>query len=161
MAGASEVSLRPVTAGDEAFLYRLYASTREAELAPLRLDHAARESLLRMQFAAQDRSYRAAHPNASFNVVVIDGAAAGRLYVERGPDAIHVIDIALLGEHRGLGVGTELLRALIEEAVGSGRRVTVNALRSSPVLSLYRRLGFEVVKQAEAYVDLAYVNTAS
>jgi ribosomal protein S18 acetylase RimI-like enzyme len=132
----------------------VYASTREVELAPLGWGDAAKEAFLRSQFAAQDYSYRRGHPDASFDVIAIGGQPAGRLYVDRRPDAIHVIEIALLPEHRGRGVGSELLRALIEEGVRTARPVTLNALRSSAALSLYRRLGFEVVRADDVYLKL-------
>jgi ribosomal protein S18 acetylase RimI-like enzyme len=146
--------LRPATAADEPFLYEVYASTREAELAPLAWDDATKEAFLRSQFTAQDYSYRRGHPNASFDVVTIDGRPAGRLYVDRGADAIHVIEIALLPEHRGRGVGSELLRALLEEGLSTATPVTLNALRSSAALSLYRRLGFEIVQEDDVYLKL-------
>jgi ribosomal protein S18 acetylase RimI-like enzyme len=148
--------LRPATDEDEPFLYLVYASTREAELAPLGWDEAAKHAFLQLQFSTQDRTYRSAHPGGAFDLIIIGGEPAGRLYVDRRTDSIHVIDIALLPEHRGRGIGTGLLRALLEEGRGTGRRVTINALRTGAALALYRRLGFEVVRERGAHVELEW-----
>jgi GNAT superfamily N-acetyltransferase len=107
-----------------------------------------------MQFDAQDRSYRASFPDASFDLVLVDGSAMGRLYVDRGGDVIRVIDIALLPEHRGRGIGTGLLERVLAEAHLSGRAVRLNALRGSRVLALYSRLGFSVRDEDQVYIEL-------
>jgi ribosomal protein S18 acetylase RimI-like enzyme len=164
MVGPAAVSLRAASAEDEAFLYDVYASTRSEELAPLAWDTVTAESFLRMQFSAQDRAYRQSHPSASFAVVLIANQPAGRLYVDRRPGSIHVIDIALLPQHRGGGVGRRLLEGLLEEGRATARPVTLNVLRSSPAIGLYRRLGFVVIGEDDVYLDLewrAQVNTAS
>jgi hypothetical protein len=49
--------LRPAGPGDAEWLYRIYASTRDEELAVVPWDAAAKEAFLRMQFAAQDSCY--------------------------------------------------------------------------------------------------------
>jgi GNAT superfamily N-acetyltransferase len=150
------IELRPATVADEPFLFRVYASTRLQELAPLGWDEATVDGFLRMQFRAQDSSYRQSRPDASFAVVLIAGQPAGRLYVDRRPDAIHVIEIALLPEYRGRGAGRRLLQALLDEGRRSSKPVTINALRSSPVLGLYQRLGFVIVRADAVYVDLEW-----
>lgn len=150
------LSLRPATADDEPFLYRVYAATREQELAPLGWTETTKEAFLRSQYHAQDRSYKANNAQASFDVVLVDGIPAGRLYVDRHPSSIHVIDIALLAAHRGRGVGTRLLEAIFDEARASDRRVTINALRGSRAAALYQRLGFAVITEGEVYIDLEW-----
>jgi ribosomal protein S18 acetylase RimI-like enzyme len=150
------LELRAAGADDEPFLYRVYGSTREDELAPLGWDEAATEAFLRMQFAVQSRAYRDAHPQASFEVIVVDGEPAGRLYVDRAGAAIHVVDIALLPTHRGAGIGTRLLADLIDEARRAGRRVEVEALRGSRAVALYERLGFRVEREGDVYIGLGW-----
>ena len=48
-----EITLRCIAPEDEPFLYRVYAGTREEELAPLGWDEAQKNEFLRMQFSAQ------------------------------------------------------------------------------------------------------------
>ncbi|MGH2876210.1 MAG: GNAT family N-acetyltransferase [Solirubrobacteraceae bacterium] len=150
------MSLRPATAADGPFLRAVHASTLSAELAALRHDADAADVFARMQFDLQERGYRAAHPAAAFLVVLLDDRPSGRLYVDRTPAEIHVLEIALLPEHRGRGIGTELLRGLIDEARQSGRRVTLSVLRFNPALALYRRLGFSATGSDEVRTQLEW-----
>jgi ribosomal protein S18 acetylase RimI-like enzyme len=146
--------LRPVEPGDEEFLYRVYASTRTEELAVVPWDDDAKEAFLRMQFAAQDTWYHEQMPDASYQVVLVDGEPAGRLYVDRREDEIRIVDIALLPEHRGRGLGTALLRELLEEADAAGKPVTIHLERFNPALRLYERLGFAQVEDQGVYLFL-------
>ena len=158
------VELRPVEPYDERFLRRVYASTRAEELAVVPWDEAQKEAFIRAQFAAQDRWYREHYPGASFDIVLIDGEPAGRLYVHRGESEIRIVDMALLPEHRGNGVGTSLLRDLLAEAEADGKRVTIHVERLNPALRLYERLGFSVAEDKGVYLFLerqADVKTAS
>ena len=71
---------------------------------------AQREAFVRMQFDAQDARLPQAQPRtARFDVVEVDGRAGRRLYVDRRPDDIRIVDIALLPEFRGAGIGTALI----------------------------------------------------
>jgi ribosomal protein S18 acetylase RimI-like enzyme len=148
------VALRPVEPGDEAFLCRVYASTRAEELAVVPWDEEQKDAFLRAQFEAQDRWYREHYTGATYEVVLIDGEPAGRLYVHRGEREIRIMDIALLREHRGNGVGTSLLRDLLAEAETAGKRVTIHVERLNPALALYERLGFSVAEDKGVYLFL-------
>jgi ribosomal protein S18 acetylase RimI-like enzyme len=117
-------------------------------------DDAQKGSFLRMQFEAQDRWYREQMPDASFDVVLVQGERAGRLYVDRREDEIRIVDIALLPEHRGHGIGTRLLRQLLAEADASAMRVTIHVERFNPALRLYERLGFVQAADRGVYLLL-------
>ena len=119
------ISLRPITPEDDSFLASLYASTRTEELAQTNWSEEQKAMFCRMQFNAQTVDYRRNYPDASFQIIERDGVAAGRLLVMRSDDAVHVIDIALLPEHRGAGIGTKLLKELQDEARGAGKKLSI------------------------------------
>ena len=148
----SGVELRPATADDEAFLLAVYASTREQELAVVPWDAATKDAFVRMQFAAQHSSYRQRFPGATFDVVTVNGEPAGRLYVDRRDTEIWIIDVALLPDQRGRGIGTALLTPILDEAERTGRTVSIHVERTNPARRLYHRLGF--VQVAEQGVHL-------
>jgi GNAT superfamily N-acetyltransferase len=161
----SAVELRPVEPQDKELLFRVFASTRAEELAVVAWDDAQKAAFLRAQFEAQDEWYREHYAEATFDVVLVGGEPGGRLYVHRDESEIRIVDIALLPEHRGGGVGTALLRDLLDEADATGKRVTIHVERFNPALRLYERLGFAVAEDKGVYLLLerlpAYVNTAS
>jgi ribosomal protein S18 acetylase RimI-like enzyme len=148
------VSLRPAVESDRDFLRDLFASTREQELAFLPPGAAIREFFISSQFDAQRQAYRQAFPAAHDRIIEIETAAAGRLYVDRSPEALHVIDISLLPEHRNRGIGSALLQALIAEAAEAGASLSLNVAMSNPALRLYRRLGFRTVSSVAVYAFL-------
>lgn len=147
----SSISMRPVREDDREFLYRVYASTREEEMAvaPWSLDE--KEKFLRMQFDLQDRHYRDANPNAEFSIVLQDEIPVGRLYVDRRADEIHIIDIALLPECRGSGIGSEILRDVMDEAEEAAKPVRIYVQKGGRAIELYRRLGFDKIGDSSMY----------
>lgn len=151
--------LRPVEPGDREFLYRVYASTRTEELAVMPWDEAEKDTFLRAQFDAQDQWYRE-HYTATYEVILVDGEPAGRLYLHRGDTEIRIVDIALLPEYRGDGVGTSLLSDLLAEADGAGKRVTIHVERFNPAVRLYQRLGFAVAEDKGVYLFLERLPTS-
>jgi ribosomal protein S18 acetylase RimI-like enzyme len=142
MLSATKVTLRPVEPGDEEFLFRVYASTRQEELERVGWSEAQKTAFLRQQFEAQSRYYREHYPEASFDIILAGGYPAGRLYVARWPEGIRIVDIALLPKYRGVGIATKLLKALISESETSGKPLSIHVERFNPALRLYRRLGF-------------------
>jgi GNAT superfamily N-acetyltransferase len=151
---AAAIELRPVEPEDAELLFRVYASTRADELSVVPWDEAHKEAFLRAQFVAQDQWYREHYAGASLDVVVVDDEPCGRLYVYRGESEIRIVDIALLLDHRGEGVGTALLRDLLDEADAAGERVTIHVERFNPALRLYERLGFAVAEDKGVYLLL-------
>jgi ribosomal protein S18 acetylase RimI-like enzyme len=139
------VTLRPATPQDRELLRAIYASTRAEELAVTGWPEDTKAAFLAQQFDAQDRHYRAHFPDASFDVILVDGEPAGRLYVDRRADEILLVDIALLPAFRGRGAGGELLRAVIAEADAAGSPVSIHVERTNRALSLYERHGFEQI----------------
>jgi len=121
---------------------RVYASTREEELRPVDWTADQKEAFVRMQFEAQDAYYREHYHPATFDVVEVDGDPVGRLYVARWADEIRIIDVALLPEHRGRGIGTSVIRALLDEAAASGKRLSIHVEKHNPARRLYERLEF-------------------
>jgi ribosomal protein S18 acetylase RimI-like enzyme len=150
--------LRPVGDEDLAFLRRVYSSTRTEELAVTGWDDATKEAFLAQQFAAQHAHYLGNYEGATYDVVIVDGEPAGRLYVARWDDEIRVMDVALLPEHRGRGVGTRLLESLLEEGERSGKKVSIHVERANPAVALYERLGFEPVEEKGVYVLMERVS---
>jgi ribosomal protein S18 acetylase RimI-like enzyme len=117
-------------------------------------DDAQREAFLRSQFDAQDVWWHEHYAEASFEVVLVDGEPAGRLYVHRGETEIRIVDIALLPEYRGDGIGTRLLHELLIEADAAGKSVTIHVERLNPALRLYERLGFSLAEDKGVYLFL-------
>jgi GNAT superfamily N-acetyltransferase len=129
------------------FLLRVYHSTREEELAMV-VDWTAemKDAFVRQQFSAQHVWYQEHYQGATFDVVLVDGVPAGRLYVHRRLKEIRLVDITLLPELRKGGFGTSILRDLLAEGEAAGKPVTIHVEIYNPAMHLYERLGFKPVE---------------
>jgi GNAT superfamily N-acetyltransferase len=152
------IGLRVAEASDEAHLVAVYASTREDELAMTDWGEAWKREFVEQQFRAQDQYYRANYANATYQVILVGGQPAGRLYVARWPDEIRIMDIALLPPFRGRGAGTRLLTELQTEATTVGKPLRIHVERFNPALSLYARLGFRMVEDRGVYLFLEWAS---
>jgi GNAT superfamily N-acetyltransferase len=138
------VALRPSTSEDREFLVALYGSVRAEELTLVPWTDEEKAAFVRMQFDAQDAWYREVYPGGRFSIVTLDGEPIGRLIVGRRPaEGIVIVDITLVPERRGRGIGTRLVTGVIEEADREGLPVTLRVEPWNPVRRLYLRLGFE------------------
>ena len=150
------VTLRAATDADREFLVGVYGSTREEELSQVAWPDGLREAFVRMQFDAQDADYRRNNPAGSFDVIEVYRRPAGRLYVDRRPDDIRIVDIALLPEFRGDGVGGQLVAELMDEAAASGRKLSIHVEIHNRAIGLYARMGFVEVAEHGLYRRLEW-----
>jgi ribosomal protein S18 acetylase RimI-like enzyme len=146
------VTLRNFTTEDEAFLYRVYASTRSDEFTALGWDAAQQEMFLKMQFNIQHQAYVSNWPQADSYIILADGEQAGRLMLNRTGEQIFMIDLALLPEYRGSGIGSTLIKDLLAEGAEAGKPVILHVLKENvKAIRLYERLGFSVCADVGMY----------
>jgi ribosomal protein S18 acetylase RimI-like enzyme len=150
------VILRRARQDDLPLLRRVYASTRQEELAAVDWDEAQRAWFLDMQFDLQARAYAQAYPEAEWQVVVCDGQPAGRLITDHTSDPIRLIDITLLPDYRSAGIGSELVHRLLDEAAAAGRPVVLHVVKSNRARALYQRLGFAVTTRDDVYLEMQW-----
>lgn len=147
-------ALRPETEDDVPFLVALYASTRAEELAVVPWSDAEKAAFLASQFAAQRHHYRTHMPDCAFLVIERDGAPVGRLYLETRQTQLHLVDIALLTEHRGAGAGSALMQAVIDLAAAEGKGVGIFVEHQNPARRLYERFGFTEIADTGVYLEM-------
>lgn len=136
---------------DMGFLSALYASTRADELAPLPWSGEQKAAFLDMQFQAQHSHYLKHYPDALWLVLERAGKPVGRLYLEYWPSEHRIIDIALIPEVRGQGLGAALLRDVMDEAAQCAKTVGIHVEKANPAMRLYQRLGFNTVEDKGVY----------
>ena len=151
--GAPEMKpiLRPAGPDDEEFVFQLYASTREGEFSSLGWSRTQLEPLLRMQFAAQRQWYQTAYPGYEHHIVMAEGTPIGRMMIKRAPEAVLLVDIALMPEHRGKGTGEALLLDLLQQSSAQGLPVRLQVLKNNPAARLYERVGFVRTGEDQMY----------
>jgi ribosomal protein S18 acetylase RimI-like enzyme len=153
---AGAISLQRAQPADQPFLFEVYSSTRASEMALTGWLPTQQEQFLKMQFEAQNTSYRMQFPNAEYWVIRSEHVAAGRIIVNRTADEILLVDIALLPEHRNKKIGSFLLDRIFEEARQSGKTVRVHVERFNPALRWYDRNGFRTISESEIYLEMVW-----
>jgi ribosomal protein S18 acetylase RimI-like enzyme len=149
------LALRRMLDSDLPFLEALYASTRQDELAPVPWSAEQKRAFLRSQFACQHQYYQQYYPHCEFLIVERTGVDSverlGRLYVDRWPDQIRLVDISLMPEFRGRGTGRRLIEGILAEGQSTGKRVTIHVEHDNPARRLYGRVGFRHVDSNGIY----------
>jgi GNAT superfamily N-acetyltransferase len=151
------VSLRHVRDDDRPFLEDLHRRVRWDEFAATGWPDAAKTAFLADQFDLQQRSYAGAFPEADAWVIECDGAPIGQMRVDRSTPQLHLVDISLLPDWRGKGIGGALVGALQDEVrLGRAARVLLNVDRTNPdAHRLYQRLGFVETPPATPYPGMS------
>lgn len=149
--------LRPTTAADDTFLLSVYDSTRADELNQAEWQRGQKELFVKWQFDLQRREYDARFPDARYQVILIDGEPAGRIWVGEDEEQIRLLDIALLPQFQKRGAGTLLLRELMKEAARARKllRHMVFVLNNN-AHRFYERLGFVVIEDVGAYKHMEW-----
>lgn len=138
---------RAVREGDRAFMLALYGSSRADEIAAWGWTEEQRAVFIDMQYSARCRHYDSVYPCRDDSIILLDGEAAGLLSINRDETALNLVDIALLPEHHGRGVGTRLLRELQQEATESGKPLRLHVLaENAAAVRLYQRLEFAEIE---------------
>jgi GNAT superfamily N-acetyltransferase len=133
-----DIVLRPATADDTQFFFDLH----EASLGPY-------VNQIWGWDDDEQRAYLARHLVLEHvRVIVVDGVDVGRLDVEERDDEVFLALIELAPVHQGRGIGSRLIRELLDRASADGKRVTLSVLEvNHRAYQLYRRLGFTEVSR--------------
>lgn len=147
---------RPETEADVPFLRRLYVSTRWDELAIVAWTEAEKIAFLEQQFAAQRHHYLTYYADSAFDVLEAPAGPAGRLYLQRLPKMLLIVDVSLLPEWRGRGIGSAVIEAICAEARPDGKAVEITVEKFNPAQRLYRRLGFREYSEDGPYLFMRW-----
>ncbi len=147
--------LRPERDDDREFRYRLFCESRQREFALLAPP--VYQQVMAHQFHAQTVGYRDQFPQARFDIIELAGERIGRIVVDRPGAMVHIVDQAIVPPMRGRGIGTAIMRALMDEAQAAGLPVRLEvASENDPSFRLYQRLGFALIETYPFYMRLEW-----
>jgi len=129
-------------------LFDAYVSSRDGD-ADLALRHPdSRRALLEHEFESRQRGYPVDFPGVGFFLLSLEGAPAGRAYLQSSADMVFIVDLVLLAPWRGRGRGSAFLHDLIAHAHTTGRPVRLHVAKNNPrAAALYKRLGFQPIEE--------------
>ncbi len=78
-------------------------------------------------------------------IIQIDGKDAGIIRVLETDEGIKLDHIELLPEHQGHGIGSKVIKELIDK----NKPISLQVLKQNPAVELYKKLGFEIVGETD------------
>lgn len=137
-------TLRPATADDHDFV--------------VEVNRAAMGSYLKATFgwdeAAQNAYFAESFDASGGQVIRVDGVNVGELLVDERPHELVLVRIALLPDWQGRGIGSEVVRMLVERARELGAALVLQVFKTNPgAARLYESLGF--VRTGESETDVS------
>ena len=145
------VALRPATAADSEFCYRLHK--------------AAMGNYITAIWGWDEQAQRSFHTR-SFNpgrwqIITAAGTDIGMLDVEYRPSEIYLARIEICPGYQGRGIGTRLISALIDEARRTGQDLVLDVLTvNHSAQALYQRLGMtEVARHGDGNIKITMRST--
>lgn len=148
------LSFRPVKTDDNDFLFEVYAGTRREEFAAANWANDEVETFLKSQFKIQHDYYQKFYANTQFQIILLNKEKIGRLYIDRREDEIRIVDIAILPNYRNLGIGSKILKTILNEASEKKIHVRIHVEKNNPAMNLYKRLGFCDIEDKGVYLLL-------
>ena len=139
--------LRHATSADLGWLCQLYATTRAEEMAQVPWPEELKRAFLADQFGLQHRHYLSHYPDCDFLVLDGEQGPLGRYYLQRDWQDHLLVDISLLPQARGQGIGRLLIEASQSEARRHRCGMLLHVLATNHAARrLYERLGFIVTE---------------
>lgn len=146
------ITLRPRQGEDLPFLRTLFHSTRHDEIAAAGLPPLAATLFLDQQFQLQCRHFDQHYSLGGRRwIITQQGTPIGRIELwdnDTPPRDLRLVDISVLADWRGKGLGTALMQALQALATQEGRTISLHADKGGAAEKLYRRLGFRQTADA-------------
>lgn len=133
--------MRPETEADALFLKTLFVTVVMGQMGLQ--DAAGMEPLIDLQRHSREQTYAAIWPHARRWIIEHDGSPIGSLIEGDKGDAVHMVDLSLLPQVQGQGLGSAVLADAQSRAAARGKAVTAMVMVSNVAsLALVRRRGF-------------------
>jgi ribosomal protein S18 acetylase RimI-like enzyme len=104
---------------------------------------------LNLNMEAHLAGFRQRWDETQVMIITLDGTNIGWFQSFVKGDALFLAQLFVDRALRGQGIGTAVIKALIEEAGRADRALTLGVVKGNPALRLYKRLGFRITHEDE------------
>jgi RimJ/RimL family protein N-acetyltransferase len=142
-----DLALRPASEGDREFLYALHCSTMRDVI----------DQTWGWDDAWQRANFDDRFTRLSVSVIEVRARPVGSLWLEQRPDALYVHELQVAPPHQGGGIGTAVIRSVIEQGAGLSLPITLSVVPANPrTRALYERLGFRVTGVEPPFIRMCH-----
>jgi ribosomal protein S18 acetylase RimI-like enzyme len=133
------VALVPAAAGDYEFARDTYYATMRWII----------ERLFGWNQAEQDASFASQFRLEDARLIMMDDQRVGWIQTQQGDSAVTLHQFYVVPELQRRGIGTQVLRLMIQEARNQGKPLKVAVVKINPAKSFYDRFGFRITHEDE------------
>ena len=87
-------------------------------------------------------------------IILYDGMPIGTIYIHENDDHIEIEQFILSSEYQNQGIGTYVMKDIMDRADRTGKVIKLMYIRTNPVASLYNRMGFKVTESDENFISV-------
>jgi ribosomal protein S18 acetylase RimI-like enzyme len=131
-----QISFRSARPQDFDYCANLYFAGMERAIRELNLD-----------MTAQVANFRRRWQVTQVRIIVLDGTDIGWLQSTIQGEALFLAQLFVDASFQGQGIGTEVMKRIIDEAARANQAVTLSVVKTNPALRLYERLGFRITHE--------------
>jgi len=131
-----QISFRPAELEDFGYCAKLYFAAMEQSIRELKLD-----------IYAHVADFRKRWDLVEVRIVLRDSVDVGWLQTRTENGALFLAQLFVDAAAQGQGIGTAVMRQVIDEAARAGQAVTLGVVKINPALRLYHRLGFRTIHE--------------
>ena len=144
-----KVALRPATQQDSGFAFNV--------------KKAALGEYVRETYGWDEDEQRRLHEQgfraSATRIIMAQGQDIGLVAIHEADDRIHLLQLFLLPEAQGKGIGSQVLDQMLGEANRVHRPVILRVLKCNPrAKAFYERHGFTLVGQTETHYNIEKVS---
>ena len=88
------------------------------------------------------------------SIILYDNKPIGTIYILENNDYNQIGQFFILPEYQNKGIGSHLLKRILAKADQSGKITKIAYLINNPVVSLYKRNGFEITEVHDVYCHM-------
>jgi GNAT superfamily N-acetyltransferase len=125
--------LRPSHPEDFEYCATIYFAEMDRAIQGLSLDR-----------SAQVASFHERWEVTQVRIVTLDGADIGWLQTTTRDDTLFLAQLFVEPAFQRQGIGTEVMKRLIDEATRARQAITLGVVKTNPALRLYEQLGFRI-----------------
>lgn len=142
---------------DETVLLKIFKECRPELECISNIPEEQKEAVIAQQFSIEKQQLMIIYPEAELNIIFCDGKPIGRIYIYYGKSTDRILEIGLLKEYRGQGIGQSVIRKVIEKAVDKEKTVSLQvAWFNRDACRLYQKLGFQIVEDKGVVCEMIY-----
>jgi ribosomal protein S18 acetylase RimI-like enzyme len=140
---------------------RRQAAPEDTDLARA-MHHAAYKDVVEQQFGTfeevvQDVFFAKSWKPETHEFILVNGEIVGYCSVEHHSHEIFVHELVLSPEHQGKGIGSNVLKDVLEEATQKELPVRLQVLKANKARELYQKLGFREYEETDTHFKMEYI----